>query len=163
MVHKQPVALVLPPVIAGVAELSRVLRDIAQLDDYMIQSAIRQTGGELSLPALSDLLDELAIVNKLNLKSRADRNELRKFLEDAKQHSPVVYLGLAHKATSDEVAPIIGWMRAELHPTLLVRIGLQPGIIGGCTIRTPNHYYDFSLKQHFEAARKVLISRMRAM
>lgn len=164
MAHKQPSTLVLPPAIAGVAELSRVLREIALLNDHAAQSAIRRPGGgAVALPAVSYLLDELATSNELNLNSGAVRNELRRFLEDIKAHAPVVYIGFAHEATSDEIGPIIGWIRTELHSMALVRVGLQPGIIGGCTIRTPNHYYDFSLKQHFEAAREALLSKVGAL
>jgi F0F1-type ATP synthase delta subunit len=60
------------------------------------------------------------------------------------------------------VAQIVAWLRQNLHPTALVTVGLQPSIVGGCIVRTPDHFYDFSLRRQFKEQLPSLVEDIRA-
>ena len=60
-------AIVLPLSVITIIDLSRVQRELGNLDEFLLQSAIRTPGTPMNLPRLSKLLDDLATVNKLNL------------------------------------------------------------------------------------------------
>jgi F0F1-type ATP synthase delta subunit len=40
---------------------------------------------------------------------------------------------------------------------------VQPTIIAGCTLRTSNKFYDFSLRSHFTKAESLLQKEVRAL
>ena len=44
---------------------------------------------------------------------------------------------------------LMTWLRQEIHPQVLLTVGLQPTIGAGCILRTTNRYFDFSLRQDF--------------
>jgi F0F1-type ATP synthase delta subunit len=166
MVLEQTVTLRLPPSILGINEVNQALREIDLIEDQAMQHRIyraeihNSTAGVLSV---SNSLNELAINNGLDLDDGVMRSKLKGILSDIKQHAPVIHMGLAREITNAELIPIIDWMRSNLHPDTLLNVGLQPDIIGGCTIRTPNRYYDFSLKKHFETARVSLLTKIKAL
>ena len=51
---------------------------------------------------------------------------------------------------------LITWLRAELHPLVLIQIGIQPNMGAGCVVRTTNKYFDFSLRSRFKEKGAVL-------
>jgi hypothetical protein len=53
---------------------------------------------------------------------------------------------------------IVIWLRTNIHPYLLLQVGLEPRIAAGCIVRTPNKQYDFSLRRHFTDQREQLIN-----
>jgi len=166
MVPEQTVTLRLPSSIMGINEVNQALREIDLIEDQAMQRRIYQaeisssTAGVLSV---SNSLSELAASNGLDLDDGAMRSKLKGILGDVKKHAPVIHVGLARESTNAELMPIVDWMRSNLHPNTLLHVGLQPDIIGGCTIRTPNRYYDFSLKRHFETARIALLTKIKAL
>jgi F0F1-type ATP synthase delta subunit len=50
-------------------------------------------------------------------------------------------------APSAFISKIISWFRKEVNPQILLQVGVQPNITAGCVLRTPNKYFDLSLKQ----------------
>lgn len=166
MVPEQTATLRLPSSMMGINEVNQALREMDLVEDQAMQRRIYQaeinnsTAGVLSV---SNSLSELAAINGLDLDDGAVRSRLKGVLGDIKKHAPVIHLGLASESTNAELKPIIDWMRSNLHPNTLLHVGLQPDIIGGCTIRTPNRYYDFSLKRHFETARVALLTKIKVL
>jgi F0F1-type ATP synthase delta subunit len=43
---------------------------------------------------------------------------------------------------------ILLWLRQNVHPQVLLQVGLQPAIAAGCVLRTTNKIFDMSLKAH---------------
>lgn len=156
--------LTLPTLVAGPTDVARLQRELASLDDYLHQAALRGRGrpSDPKLPKTSRLLDELASFNKLNFLQPADRQRAAAWLEGLKQAAPVVTISFATDPSSAFMVKLVTWLRQNIHPQLLVRTGLQPTIAAGCTLRTPNHYYDFSLRQRFSDKRALLIDRLQA-
>ncbi len=56
---------------------------------------------------------------------------------------------------------LVVWLRANIHPQILVHLGLQPSIAAGCVVRTANKQFDFSLSEAFEKQRELLIASLK--
>ncbi|HVC36484.1 MAG TPA: hypothetical protein VNE40_03540 [Candidatus Dormibacteraeota bacterium] len=150
----------LPSLAASPADIQRLKRETESLDEYLAQAALRNSEQNSSkLPKTSRLLDELAQINSLNLLQTNSRQQLLAFLESVGQ-APVLHISFATDPSSAFLNKIVIWLRQNIHPFVLVRIGLQPSIAAGCIVRTPNHYYDFSLRQHFTKQRSLLIQSL---
>lgn len=166
MASENIVNLQLPSSMVGLDEIGQVLREIDLIEGQLMQQRIYKDemhNSTTKVLSVSDLLSELAATNRLDLDDNTTLSKLKNVLSDVKKHAPVVHMGLARESTKVELKPVIDWMRSNIHPNVLLNIGLRPDIIGGCTIRTANHYYDFSLKNYFETARIELLTKIKAL
>lgn len=154
-------ALVLPLTVVGRTDVSRLLREIAVVDDFLSQSALRQGGSKVSMPRTSHLLEELFGANKLNALQESDRLKLQEFLETVKQTAPVITISFSVDPPAHFIGKLMQWLRREIHPRILLQTGLQPNIGAGCVVRTTNKYFDFSLREQFTKKRDLLISKLR--
>jgi F0F1-type ATP synthase delta subunit len=105
-------------------------------------------------------MDELATGNKKDLLLTADRKELMQFVKSIHDHAPVVHMSFAVEPSASFLQKLIVWWRANIGPYVLLETGLQPDIAVGCIVRTPNHQYDFSLREHFTKTRDVLVQKL---
>lgn len=153
----------LPLLVVGPADVLRLQRELESLDEYLHQASLREGGQETAkLPRTSRILDDFAAINELNLLQPAVRRDAVSFLVDTAHTSPVVTMSFGADPSSAFISKIVAWLRQNTHPLVLLRIGLQPNIGAGCTLRTTNHYFDFSLRQHFESQKQVLIDQLHA-
>jgi F0F1-type ATP synthase delta subunit len=156
--------LVLPALAVSPGDVRRLKREVEALDDYIHQSELRKTGeATAKLPRTSRMLDELAAANKLNLLETAQRAEAQQFLDRILNSAPVVHMSFSADPSSAFLVKIITWFRANIRQDVLVSVGLQPSIAVGFVMKTPNHYYDFSLRQRFSDSRKVLVDKVRSL
>lgn len=162
MEHSMP-AIQLPVAVVSPIDVGRLLRELEALDEFLRQVAVRKTGEPMSLPRTSKLLEDIARDNNLNLLNEAERQHLLKFMRDLKTNAPVLHISFAADPSSVFLRKLMEWLRREIHPQLLVRIGLQPSIAAGCIVRSPDKYFDFSLRQHFLEKRGLLIERIGAL
>ena len=161
MAHREFAGLSVPSLITSPADVSRLAREVAALDDYVRQEALRHTERHVAdLPKTSHLLNELAAINKLDLLDGATRRHLADFLEDVYANAPVVHISFAADPSTAFLQKVVGWFRENIHPSVLIRVGLQPNIAAGCIVRTTNHYYDFSLREHFKKKRDDLVAAL---
>lgn len=155
--------LKLPVLVFGVVEVRRLRREIEMLDEFMRQSAIREPGQQPALPRVSRLLDALATDNSRNLLLDADRQELGQFLKVIEKAAPAIHVSFASDPSSAFVAKLVTWLRGNIHPTILLQIGLQPTIAAGCIVRTENKVFDLSLRQNLTDQRAKLIEALDSM
>ena len=152
-----------PALITSPADVSRLRREIQALDDYLHQQELRTPGQPMAkLPKTSRLLDELVVSNSLNLLDQATRQHLADFLSDVAENAPVVHVSFAVDPSSAFMQKIVLWFRQNVHPSILVRVGLQPSIAAGCVVRTTNRYYDLSLREYFKKHRAELMKALEA-
>ncbi len=59
--------------------------------------------------------------------------------------APIFEIGFARQPSPEVVASIGTWFRRQVNPLILVRVTIQPGLIGGLTVRTARHTYDLSV------------------
>jgi len=137
-------------------DLGRLRRELSAIDDFIIQSRVRKAGQQPTLPRTSLNLEELAKSNKLNLLVDDDRKNLGLTLTELYSHAPVMRMSFASEPSPVFLKKIITWLRAEIHPHVLLQTGLQPGIAAGCVVQSNSKYFDLSLRKHFEKNRGLL-------
>ena len=156
--------LALPTIVVGPTDLNRLHRELEALNDYIREAALRKAGEDSSkLPRTSRMLDEFMALNKLNLLQAADRDTVIAFLKQLHTTAPVLHISFAVDPSAAFVDKIVLWLRQNIHPQVLLRVGLQPSIAAGCVVRTPNHQYDFSLRRRFTANRPLLIKKLESL
>ncbi len=150
----------LPLAAAGPIDIGRLLREVVAIDEFVMQASVRAAGTQPKLPKTSRLMDETVVINKLNLLVEVDRKRLTDFLKTVRDRAPVMHISFSADPSPLFMQKIMSWLRAEIHPLLLINIGLQPNIGAGCVIRTTNKFFDFSLKQRFDQNRHLLIKQL---
>lgn len=152
---------VLPTLMSSPSDVSRVRRELQSLDEYLQAQRLRQPGMPMDqLPKLSRMLDELAQTNNLNLLHHTVRQELEQYLDYLRTQAPVIHVSFASDPSSASLQKIVVWLRNNIRPDVLVRVGLQPGIVAGCVVRTTNRYFDFSLRKHLQDQTPVLLDAL---
>lgn len=154
--------LQLPLAVVSPVDVGRLHRELAALDEFLNQAALRNPGAKTALPRTSKLLEELAKQNQLNLLIAKNRQLLLAFIMPVDSKMPVLHISFAADPSPVFLNKLVGWLRREIHPFVLVQIGLQPSIAAGCVLRTPSKYFDFSLRRHFKEKRGELIKRLEA-
>lgn len=148
--------LQLPLGVVTKVDVGRLLRELEALNEFLKQSAIRQPGTPIKFPKTSRLMEEIATNNKLNMIHDDERKRLTAFLKQTRDHAPVLHMSFSADPSPQFTQKLITWLRAEIHPTVVLQIGLQPNIGAGCVVRTSNKYFDFSLRSRFKENKDVL-------
>lgn len=153
-------ALKLPTALVSSTDVSRVIRELEAVDNEFEQQRVHTPGAALVVPSLSQSLFSLSRDNNVNLADDAARLALRKWMVTIKNSAPVLHVTFASDAEPEIVEQIVGWIREKLHPLALVTTGVQPNLVGGCVVRTPDHIYDFSLRERFHAHRSSFVEAL---
>ncbi len=149
--------LTLPVLVFGLVEVRRLRRELEALEEFMRGAELRQPGSQAALPRVSRLLDGLATDNNCNLLQGTDRATLANFLQEIEEHAPNIHMSFASDPSSAFTAKVVSWLRANIHPAVLLQIGLQPTIAAGCMVRTNNKQFDFSLREAFTTHKPLLL------
>jgi hypothetical protein len=157
--HAQLTTLIISP-----SDLKKARRELETLDDFLHQAGLRasgSTGKPVKLPQTSRLIEELVSEANANLLRAPDRAALLKYLTTLIEKAPVLHISFASEPSAPFMGKLIVWLRGNIHPQVLVHVGLQPSVVAGCIVRTANKQFDMSLKQAFEDQRQVLIDDLR--
>lgn len=154
---------ILPEQIVSPADVSRIWRELTTLEDFLEQAKIRQGGQPVSVPSVSAKLDKLCQENGVNLLHEAQRTVVKQYIAFLKDNAPSSHISFATAASPAAVGRILTWLRTEIHPQMLVTIGLSPAIVAGCIVRTPNRQFDFSLQHRLESKKSLLFDAIAAM
>lgn len=155
-------ALRLSVSIVGLIDVGRVLREVEHLEGLMQSQAIRsEDQAQITVPKQSQLLDELIQLNQLDVTNHEHRQQLRTFLHDVKKNAPKVHMSFSANPSASFIIELTTWLRKNVHPFVLVAVGLQPGIGAGCVLRTTNKYFDMSLSKSFADSRTILMKYLR--
>lgn len=152
---------VLPAIVTGPVEIRRLLREIEALEEYMVQANRRAPGQQIPLPKVSRVLDALASNNSMNLFQASDRIKLTEFLKDVQGKAPSIHISFASDPSSAFTVKMVTWLRANIHPYALLRLGLQPTLAAGCMVRTTNKVFDFSLRNRLKEQYPLLAAAIR--
>jgi hypothetical protein len=154
-------AFTLPNLAVSRVDIARLTREVESLEEHLHQAGLRQTGeASTKLPKTSRTLDELAVANKLNLLEAEARKKLINSLRIISQKAPVVHMSFSVDPSAAFMQKMIIWWRTNIDPYLLIETGLQPNIAVGCIVRTPNHQYNFSLREQLLSQRDQLIKML---
>lgn len=152
--------LSLPMQVTSRVDVNRLLRELADIDATLLQLKLRKTGSDIKMPKTTKLMDQLIEINKLNLLHETDRKTLTQFLTNVKEKSPIIHMSFSADPSVAFMEKLVAWLRREIHPSVLITIGLQPNIGAGCVLRTTNRQFDFSLRQDFLKKRDLLKEKL---
>ena len=153
---------VLPAALVGRADLARLVREVEAVDNELESQKVRAHGEHVSyrLPNLSRSLGDFVEQNGIDLSDDRQRLTVREQLRRLKDKAPVVHMTFAVDADPDFLQQLVSWLRQEVHPQALVSVGLQPALIGGVYIRTPNHVHDFSIRSLLQGKRDIIVHEL---
>ena len=146
----------LPASASSPADIGRLISALEQIDESLLQLSLRHGGKDVKLPKTTKLMDQTIELNHVNLLQQADRQALQKFLVEVKARAPVLHISFSAEPTPAFLEKLLGWLRREIHPLVLVTVGLQPTLGVGCVVRSTNKYFDFSLRQDFAEKQELL-------
>lgn len=150
----------LPILVMSPVDVARLRRELTALDDFLNQERIRAPGAAMHLPRTSRLFEEFASLNHLNWLNSEDRNRAAQFLDYLKEKGVSIHISFASDPSAAFMKQLLTWLRGNIHPQLLVRVGLQPTLAAGCIVRTKNRVFDFSLRQRFYDNKPLLIKQL---
>jgi hypothetical protein len=156
--HEQ--TLTLPLQVTSPVDVGRLQRELESIDGSLTQAALRKDGSKPTIPKTTTLMDNMLQLNKINLANSSERKPLMDFLVQTKAKAPVLHMSFSADPSTTFIDRLLTWLRQEIHPNLLVTIGLQPNIGAGCIVRSTNKYFDFSLRQDFASKRGLLLEKL---
>lgn len=160
---KTPKKLVgLPVLVVSPVDVGRLIRELDTIDDTILKAKLQKAGhdGEPKMPETSQLMDHVIQLNKLDLVDEDDRKLLNKLLVSVRQRAPVLHVSFSADPNIAFLEKLMVWLRREIHPLVLITVGLQPSIGAGCIVRSTNKYFDFSLRQDFEKKKPMLLEAL---
>ena len=165
VVVKTHTDFVLPASIATKLDVSHLVAELEKVDSTLTTAAVRaETGGpEVAAPILSQQLTDFLTQNELQIGRGQDRTNLVKELRLLKDTVSVIHMTFAVTADPESLQQLVQWIRTSLDPRAVIAVGLQPGLIAGVYVRTPNHVHDLSLRQMLRAGRGKLVEELGAL
>lgn len=152
--------LILPIGIVTSVDVNRLLREVQVLDEFLRQAAIRQPSSSVQLPRVTHSLDDVLNTNKLNILLEPDRKKLEDFLTSVKANAPILHMSFSADPSPLFTQKLMAWLRKEIHPLVLLQIGLQTNIGAGCVVMTTNKSFDFSLRKHLQGQIELLTQQL---
>jgi len=156
---------VLPFRVVSRADVSRLVSEVEWVDNELTAAAVRvKTGAEQSVgPAMSDQLNDFLNQNELKLDDSRVRSELIKQLRLLKEHAPIIHMTFAVPADRESLQQLAEYVRTSVHPQAIIAVGLQPALVAGVYLRTPNHVHDLSLRTVLAGRRDSLVKELDAL
>lgn len=149
---------VLPPSLVSKVDLAHVIREVELIDASLEAQKVRgYTKEQYRLPAISRSLNDFLQLNKVDMLDDHHRMAFKDQLRILKDKAPVMHMTFAASVDPQSLEYLTQWVRKELHPSALISVGLQPSLIGGVYLRTPNHVHDFSMRALFKGKTSVLV------
>lgn len=137
---------VLPESLVGSVDVARLLREVETVDGDVQAQKVRDPSKAPRLPGLSQGLSDFLDQNDIDIADGQVLLGLKERLRKLKDHAPVIHLTFAGEADPQSLQKLVLWLRREIHPHTLVAVGIQPSLVGGVYVRTPNHIHDFSIR-----------------
>lgn len=149
--------LVLPPGVVSAADVNRLIRELASLNDYFLSSAARKGGTAVQPPRVTRILNDIATAGKYNLLDEKERQNLVSEIKTIQTSAPLIHISFASEPSPSALGQILVWLRTNIHPYTLLQVGLQPTISAGCVLRTPNKVFDMSLRSYLDNQKGYLV------
>lgn len=156
---------VLPPSVVTKMDLSRLLNEFERIDNELTTAAVRSGVGvqEQTTLALSNQLTEFFTCNGLKPATAHARSDVIKQLRLLKDTAPIIHMTFAVVPDAESLQQLAQWLRESVHPQAVMTVGLQPGLVAGVYMRTPNHVHDLSLRARLKESRDLLTKELEAL
>lgn len=158
-------SFVLPPSVVSKVDLARLVNEVEKIDDELTTAAVRAGVGapQQASPAVSESLLGFLQQNRLNLNDSKQRSAIVKLLHQLKDSAPIIHMTFAVEADRESLMQLAQWLRETVHPQAVIAVGLQPGLIAGVYLRTPNHVHDLSLRAALDGGHQILVDDLEAL
>jgi len=162
IVSKTHDTFILPSSLVTRVDVSRLVSEVERVDNDLNAAMVRaKTGAPAqAIPVLSQQLADFLSQNQLDLNESRGRSELIKELRILKDQVPVIHMTFAVSADRESLQQLAQWLRTSIHPQALMSVGLQPALVAGVYMRTPNHVHDFSLRAVLAGKRESLVKEL---
>lgn len=149
---------VLPAAIVSKVDLARLAREFENVDNLMTARAVRSKTQSsetdaTDLPSMSPQLQSFLDVNPVNLDDSKLRSAYIKQLRKLKDNAKVVNMTFAVVADPESLQQLASWLRESIHPQAVIESHLQPALVAGVYVRTPNHVFDLSVRNALKSKR----------
>ena len=160
-----PADFVLPASIISKLDVSKLVQEAEQVDMHLTTAEVRSKAGaeQTPQPVVSEQLTEFLQQNNLSLNDSHARSEMIKLMRAMKDSVPVIHMTFAVKTDPDSLSQIADWLRKSVHPQAVISVGLQPALVAGVYLRTPNRVHDLSLRKMLEENRGMLAQQLEAL
>ncbi len=161
---EKAVDFVLPIAIITKVDVSRLVTEVEKVDNELTTAAVRAKKGSRkhAQPILSQQLTDFLESNKTELSNSQARRELIKQLRTLKDKVPIIHMTFAAQADRESLQQLTQWLRSSIHPQAVIEVGLQPALVAGVYMRTPNHVYDLSLRALLQGKHESLVKELGA-
>jgi hypothetical protein len=146
----------LPPSVSGRMQLARLVRELESLENEFETQKAQDREAKPRIPAMSQGMADCVELNAVNIMSGQARMQLKKTLNLAKEKAPTIHFTFAVEADPRSIQQLVAYVRKEIHPMALISVGMQPSLVGGAFVRTPNQLHDFSLRALLKGKRNVI-------
>lgn len=155
----------LPPNIVSKVDVAHLANEIERVDNDMTAGAVREKiGQDVDVHIVySDQLKDFLEWNELNLDDSHARSELIKELRILKDKVREIHMTFAVQTDPESLREITKWVRETVDPQAVIAVGLQPSLVAGVYLRTPNRVHDLSLRAMVENSRSKLIEELGAL
>ena len=156
---------VLPPNVVTHVDVARLVREVESVDNEMTASMVRSKAGagEAPVPALSSQLSQFLEQNKLGLENSKVRTDLVQQLRQLKDKVPVLNMTFSVTADAESLQKLVAWVRESVHPQAIISVGIQPALVAGVYLRTPNHVHDLSLRHMLDGSHGLLVEQLETL
>jgi len=156
---------ILPANVVTKVDVSRLVSEVERVDNIMTASAVRTKIGseELPVPVMSDQLTDFLSANTLDLQTSKSRSDLIKQLRTLKDKVPVLNMTFSVTADAESLQKLVAWVRESVHPQAIIAVGLQPALVAGVYLRTPNHVHDLSLRHMLDGRHGLLVEELESL
>jgi F0F1-type ATP synthase delta subunit len=150
---------VLPPSVVSKADLTRLVNELELVDNQLTAANVRAKAGVAAQPAptISQQLTDFLTQNQLDVREGQKRAEVIKQMRLLKDKAPIVNMTFAVVADRESLEQLANWLRTSVHRQAVIRVGLQPALVAGVYLRTPNHVRDLSLRAALSSSHDLLV------
>ena len=155
----------LPTTVATKVDVSHLVSEVERVDEELTAGTVRAKAGSEghSQPVLSTPLSDFLDQNKVTLDDAQDRTELIKQLRLLKNNVPTIHMTFAVTADNESIQKLVQWVRTSAHPQAVIAVGLQPALVAGVYLRTPNHIHDLSVRGLLEGQHSLLVKELETL
>jgi len=155
---------VLPPNLVSKLDVSRLVSEVERIDNELTAAAVREKTGApgQAVPAMSEQLTDFLAQNQLSLDDSNARSKIITEMRRMKDTLPIIHMTFAVEADRESLGQLAQWLRQQIHPQAVIAVGLQPALVAGVYLRTPNHVHDLSLRAKLQGSRDLLVKELEA-
>lgn len=156
---------ILPASVVSHIDVARLVSEVERLDNALTSAAVRDKAGAegTEIPVYSEQLTEFVEKNALTFDEAKERERVVKELRLLKDKAPILHMTFAVPADRESLQALASWARESVHPQALISAGLQPALVAGVYLRTPNHVHDYSLRAVLAGKRDSLVKELETL